>query len=132
MIVLDTSILVAILLDEPEAERLRIILNDAPATILSAVNHFEARMLLRGRYGVPMLEKLDALLADLGTEIIAFDRRQSEASLQAFNRFGKGQGHPAQLNLADCCAYALAKTRGLPLLFKGGDFSQTDIQAAAY
>ncbi|QJE73713.1 type II toxin-antitoxin system VapC family toxin [Aerophototrophica crusticola] len=132
MIVLDTSTLVAVLRDEPEAGRLRAAMNEAPLTMISAVNDFEARLLLRGRFGPGMVTRLDQFLDGLGTLVVPFNRHQGHLALQAFERFGKGQGHPAQLNMADCCAYALARARGLPLLFKGDDFARTDIPAVPY
>lgn len=71
------------------------------------------------------------MLDQAGIEIVPFDVQMAQAAFAAFRRYGKGQGHPAQLNILDCAAYALAKIRDEPLLFKGHDFERTDIQPAA-
>jgi len=82
------------------------------------------------RKGAEAVAELDALLADLGVESVAFDAVQAGAARVAYERFGKGS-HPASLNLGDCCSYALASTRKQPLLYKGDDFPQTDLPAVA-
>jgi ribonuclease VapC len=74
--------------------------------------------------------EFDAMLAGAAIAIEPFDAAMSQEAFDAFRRYGKGQGHPAQLNILDCAAYALAKIRGEPLLFKGDDFARTDIQTA--
>ena len=127
MIVLDTSAVVALLQGEDDAPQLARAIADSNGCILSAVSHLEAAMVLIGRSGVGAVEDLDALIARAGIEVVPFDRRQSELARDAFLRFGKGR-HPAALNFGDCAAYALAAGRGLPLLFKGNDFSQSDIR----
>lgn len=129
MIVLDTSAVVALLQGEDDAPRMARAIADADGCILSAVSHLEAAMVLIGRSGAEAADDLDALIERVGIEVVPFDRRQSELARDAFLRFGKGR-HPAALNFGDCAAYALAAGRGLPLLFKGNDFSQSDIQAA--
>jgi ribonuclease VapC len=70
------------------------------------------------------------LLENARIAVVPFDDEMAKAAFDAFRRFGKGQAHPAQLNIVDCAVYALAKTRSQPLLFKGGDFDRTDIQSA--
>jgi uncharacterized protein with PIN domain len=75
-------------------------------------------------------KRSDELLEHSGISVIPFDAAMADAAFDAFRRFGKGQGHPAQLNIVDCAAYALAKLRGEALLFKGTDFDKTDIQSA--
>jgi ribonuclease VapC len=70
------------------------------------------------------------LIERSGIAVVPFDEPMAEAAFDAFKRYGKGQGHRAQLNIIDCAAYALAKTRDLPLLFKGNDFASTDIRPA--
>jgi len=90
----------------------------------------EASLVLAGREGDDTSWLgLDQLIARAGIEVVPQDRLLAEIAREAFLRFGKGR-HPARLNMGDCAAYALARSRGLPLLFKGGDFSKTDIVAA--
>ena len=72
----------------------------------------------------------EELLENAGIVVVPFDDEMARAAFDAFRRFGKGQGHPAQLNITDCAVYALAKARSQPLLFKGGDFDRTDILSA--
>lgn len=86
-------------------------------------------MVLEGKAGPSVSPALDALLARFGIELVPVTLDQAEAARVAWRRFGKGN-HPARLNFGDCFSYALAKTTGEPLLFKGNDFAQTDIQAA--
>ena len=76
-----------------------------------------------------MMEKLHRFLDEIDVLVVPFDELQAQAAAEAFQRFGKGQGHPAQLNLGDCAVYALAKTVNEPLLFVGDDFARTDIAA---
>lgn len=131
MIVVDTSALIAILRREPEADAfLRVIVEAGPCLVLS-VSMMEASIVLAGRHGddISWLG-LDQLVARAGMQIVAQDQVLAGIAREAFLRYGKGR-HPAALNLGDCAAYALAKARGLALLFKGDDFSQTDLQRAA-
>jgi ribonuclease VapC len=131
LIVADTSALIAILRGEPEADTfLRIIVEDGPCLVLS-VSVMEASMVLAGRTGddISWLG-LDQLIARAGIDVVAQDRPLAELARDAFLRYGKGR-HPAALNMGDCASYALARARGLPLLFKGNDFGQTDLVAAA-
>jgi ribonuclease VapC len=76
-----------------------------------------------------MAERIDRLLAQARAEVVPFTAEHAALALEGWRRFGKGR-HPAGLNLGDCFAYALAKARGEPLLFKGNDFAQTDVKAA--
>ena len=131
MIVVDTSALIAILKGEAEAERhLRILVRERPV-LLSAVSLLEASMVLCGLAQDPAesWRDLDALLSRLAVDIVPHDIGLSLLAREAFRRFGKGR-HPAALNFGDCASYALAKARGLPLLFQGEDFSKTDLVAA--
>lgn len=130
MIVVDTSALLAILLDEPDKLNFQKILARQPYAFISAVNAHEAAIVLRGRTGTPGVERLMTFLGDNRIEIVAFDELQVRVAAEAFGRFGKGIHSKARLNLCDCAAYALAKTRAAPLLFKGDDFPHTDIVAA--
>jgi len=128
--VIDSSALVAILLGEPEAERLTPALAADPVRCISAFSLLETSVVLYRRKGVEAVAELDALLADLGVEIVAFDAVQARAASAAYERFGKGL-HAASLNLGDCCSYALASIRKQPLLYKGDDFPRTDLPAVA-
>ena len=128
--VVDTSAIVASLANEPDADRYRATLNTATQLSMSAFNIFECRVVLGRRYGDEMLRELELLLVKLPVEMVPFDGEQAILAFAAYQRYGKGTGHPAQLNLGDCCAYALAASLDLPLLYKGDDFGQTDIVAA--
>ena len=99
--------------------------------LMSSGNLLEAALVAEGRYGDAARSEFDLLVSDLKLEIVSFAPEHVTLAREAFRRYGKGR-HPAGLNFGDCMAYALAKERGEPLLFKGEDFSQTDIQAAAY
>ena len=124
--VMDTSAVLAVLLGEPEAETFATaIVNDA-RRLLSTVSALEASIVIAARNGPDGRRELDLLLHRIGTVIVPFDQAQFEIARDAWRRFGKGN-HPAGLNLGDCCSYALSKTSNEPLLFKGNDFSQTDV-----
>lgn len=130
MIVVDSSALIAILRREPEADDFLRIVAGTENCLLSSVSLLETSMVLAGRTGDQRSwAALDALLSRAGMQIVAQDSEQAEAARTAFLRFGKGR-HPAALNLGDCASYALAKARNLPLLFKGDDFSKTDLDDA--
>jgi ribonuclease VapC len=98
---------------------------------LSAANLLEAGIVMQARRGDEGARDLDLLLAKLNVEIVAFTPRHAEIARKAFRRYGRGR-HDAQLNFGDSCAYALAKDASAPLLFKGDDFSRTDVKIAAY
>lgn len=127
--VVDSSVLVAILLGEPEAELLMSQLADSGGLSTSAANLVETSIVLEARQGRDAVDDLHCLLADLGIEVVAFDEQQAQLAAQAWRRYGKGR-HPAGLNLADCYAYACARALGRPLAFVGDDFTRTDIPAA--
>jgi ribonuclease VapC len=128
MIVVDTSILVAIIREEDEAALFTDILDETEA-IMSVVSYVEAHMVVAGRKLDANPRRVELTAQDLGIEIVDVTRDQAEAAVRAFLQYGKGR-HRARLNLADCFTYALAKSRGIPLLFKGDDFAKTDIIAA--
>ena len=131
MIVVDSSALVAILRREPEADRFLQVIAAADTCLLSAMSLLETSMVLAGRTGDGTAwAGLDVMVARAGMEVVAQDAEQARLARQAFLDFGKGR-HPAALNLGDCAAYALARSRGLPLLFKGEDFARTDLLPAA-
>jgi ribonuclease VapC len=126
MIVVDTSAIVAIALGEPErAEFVRIIERSEKA-LVSTVSAVEARMVVHGRRGQRAVVLLDDMLRLQKFELVAPAASEADA---AFVTYGRGSGHPAGLNFGDVFSYALAKVRGLPLLYKGADFAQTDIQS---
>lgn len=129
--VLDTSALVAILTDEPEAARLEAAFDADPVRLISAANLLEATIVIETRYGRAGGAELDLLLYKAQVEVVPVDAEQSELAREAWRRFGKGR-HPAGLNFGDCFAYALARQRGQALLFKGDDFGRTDVRVAPY
>jgi ribonuclease VapC len=127
--VIDSSALVAILLDEPDAEALAGAIARDPRRMVSAFSLLEASVVLDNRKGAEAVAELEMLLADLDVAVVELTAAQSRTAREAYRRFGKGR-HPAGLNLGDCCAYALALTLGEPLLFKGDDFPHTDVPAS--
>ena len=129
MIVIDSSVIIAILLSEPEKDVFKDIIAKADQCVMSAMNGHETACVVRARLGTSGDTYLWRMLADSEIEIIAFDEPQMHAAALAFARYGKGMDPKARLNLADCAAYALAKSLNAPLLFKGNDFAATDIQA---
>lgn len=130
-LVVDSSAILAILRDEPERDRFLEVLLTAEPRFISAVSVQELGMVVVGRFGTDATwEPLDALILRLEVQTVAHDAMLARTAREAFLRFGKGR-HPARLNFGDCAAYALAKAYDLPLLFKGDDFSKTDIAAAA-
>lgn len=126
--VVDTSAVVAILLDEVEGQRFAERLAEAGGAVLSAASYVELRIIARSRGERGEIE-VDGTLLDCGIEIVPVTVSQARLAAAAFARFGKGR-HPASLNLGDCFAYSLAKERNEPLLFMGNDFSRTDVAAA--
>ncbi|WP_306224964.1 type II toxin-antitoxin system VapC family toxin [Bosea beijingensis] len=127
-IVIDSSALVAILTGEADAGELLGRIAAASERCLSAANHLETRIVLGYGRNVPS-SHLEELIARWQVDIVPFDEPLSDLAFEAYGRYGKGR-HPARLNMGDCAAYALAKSRGWPLLYKGDDFSETDIERA--
>ena len=127
-IVLDTSALIALLLKEPDAELIASALVSATAIRMAAPNWLEVAMVAMARRGIDGYQQLKQILERLQVEVVASDRANAEIAFQARIQYGKGR-HPAGLNYGDCFAYALAKQRGEALLYKGNDFSKTDIQS---
>lgn len=127
--VIDTSAIVAILRNEPEAVRLEKVLVADSIRLVPATCVLEARMVLVSRRGEHALAEVDLWLSKIGADLIPVDADLIDAATQAWLAYGKGR-HPASLNFADCLSYALAKRAGEPLLFIGNDFAQTDIEAA--
>ena len=130
MIVIDTSAVLAILFEEPEAEAFMTRIVEAESPAMSAVSVLEAGLVMAGRGGGPAQWTLfDALLQDARVDVVAFDSAQATLARRAFLHYGRGR-HPAGLNFVDCASYALAAAKGWPLLFKGEDFVRTDIPPA--
>ncbi|WAJ27759.1 type II toxin-antitoxin system VapC family toxin [Antarcticirhabdus aurantiaca] len=130
MIVLDTSAVVAILGDEPDAAELTDRATLALATVMSAGTALELSIVVLSKWGPDGLVHLDALLRELRTTVRPVDEAQVRAGTEAYRCYGRGSGHPARLNFGDCFAYALARSLGAPLFFKGDDFVHTDIAPA--
>ena len=123
---LDTSAVVAILRNEVERAEFLSLIDKETRRLISAVSVLEAAMVLEGRSGPDAGSDLDLFLLRASIEIVAFDNEQLAMARTAFRRFGKGR-HPAGLNFGDCASYALAQWSGEPLLFKGSDFTATDV-----
>jgi len=124
--VMDTSALMALLLGEPEAETFASAIASDSRRLLSAVSALEASIVIEARKGPDGSRELDLLLSRIGAVVVPFNQAQLQIARDAWRRFGKGN-HPAGLNFGDCCSYALSKASHEPLLFKGKDFSQTDV-----
>ena len=130
MIAIDTSALVAIIFEEPERAAFLAELDKTDVALISTVSVLETRMVVYGRRGHRAVVHLDALLLLPIFQQVAPSAAETDVAYAAFVAFGKGSGHPAALNFGDVFSYALAKVRGLPLLYKGSDFAHTDIVAA--
>jgi ribonuclease VapC len=124
--VIDTSALVAILEDEPERRAFNEALEAADFRLMSVATFVEVSIVVEARKGAEGLRELDLFIDRSGIAVVAVDLEQGRLARHAFSRFGKGR-HPAGLNFGDCFSYALARTLGQPLLFKGTDFSRTDL-----
>ena len=127
--IVDTSAVLAILFQEPDAERFARAIATAPARRMSAATLLESSIVLESRSGPASGYELDAFLQEAGIELEPVTSEQAQAARRAWRRFGKGN-HPAGLNFGDCFAYALAEATREPLLFKGGDFELTDVEVA--
>lgn len=133
MIVVDTSALIAIFRQEADAERFARCIGEDDQPCISAASVLETSMVLKGLKRISAIQAeqwLDELLDEAGMFVAPVTEAQSRIARDAHLQFGKGGGHPAQLNFGDCFAYALAKSLDAPLLFKGEDFARTDVKAA--
>lgn len=128
-VVVDSSAIIAILRDEPDRVVIQDRLDDSPNSVCTLVTFVESFMVVTGRNAGTPPEDHHEFLASLGISLIPLDAAQANIAAHAFLRFGKGR-HPASLTLGDCFCYALAKSLNAPLLYKGGDFGQTDIVSA--
>jgi ribonuclease VapC len=130
VIAVDSSALIAILRGEAEAGPFLHVILDASGCLLSSVILLETSIVLAGpKGGEAYWSPLDRLIRSARMEVVAHDSDLALLARQAFLRYGKGR-HPAALTICDCASYALAKLRGVPLLYKGGDFSKTDLASA--
>ena len=128
---LEYSALVALIADEPEATLFSQLIAAADRVLLAAPTKLELLIVISGRYGPKEIDRASSLLMEIGAQIVPFTDDLTNAAVAAHLRFGKGRGHPAQLSFGDCMAYALARSLDAPLLFKGDDFTRTDVRVAA-
>ena len=126
--VIDSSAIIAVLLNEANAAQIAEAIDSGSQRLLSAASLLEASIVIESRKGEDAGRELDLLIYRAAIEVVAVDQDQAEIARVAWRRYGKGR-HPAGLNYGDCFSYALARSRGLPLLFQGEDFSRTDIDA---
>jgi len=124
--VIDTSAVLALLLDEPEAESFRAAIEDDDTRLLSAATLLEIAMVIETKKGEAGGRELDVLLHRADVVVVPVDEDHVSEARRAYRRFGRGR-HAAGLNFGDLFAYALARVSGEPLLFKGADFTRTDI-----
>lgn len=126
----DSSAIVAVLTGEDDADLIADRIEKAAAPVTSPIAIFEAALGICRKRHMTVEEArgdLHEFLELAGIETVGISPADADMALLAFSRYGKGRGHPAQLNMGDCFAYAVARTRDIPLLYKGNDFSQTDI-----
>lgn len=128
--ILDSSALVAILRGEPEGPGLLRALAAADSVALSAATYLETAIVVDANRDSVLSEQLDEFIGRFNIEIAAVTEAEARLARRAYRNFGRGSGHPARLNFGDCFAYALSKTAGEPLLFKGDDFFHTDVESA--
>jgi ribonuclease VapC len=130
-LVVDSSAVPAILFREDDAESYEIALADAVRPMISAASYVEVGIrLIRGAVGPLPRRRLADFVRAVDLLVAPVTEEQARIAIEAYQDFGKGGGHPAQLNYGDCFAYALAKQTGQPLLFKGEDFVHTDLDLA--
>jgi ribonuclease VapC len=124
--VIDTSAVIAVLTDEPERRQFVEAIESAEVRFMSTASYVETAIVIEARHGAEGVRDLDRLIERAEVELMALDVRQAKLAAEAFRRYGNGR-HPAGLNYGDCFSYALAMALDEPLLFKGNDFSQTDV-----
>ena len=127
--IVDTSAILAVLFDEPDAERFARAIAEAPHCRMSAANFLEAALVVEGRAGLIGGHELDLFIERAAIELVPVSVEHAQAARRAWRRFGKGN-HSAGLNFGDCFAYALAEVAEEPLLYKGEDFALTDVESA--
>jgi ribonuclease VapC len=129
-VIVDTSAVIAILRDEPDADRYVTALAAATEPRMSAATYLEAAIVVDANRDPVLSGRFDDLVAEAALRIEPVTEQQAQLARRAYRDFGKGSGHPARLNFGDCFAYALARTTGHSLLFKGDDFGHTDVKSA--
>lgn len=128
--IVDTSAIIAILRDEPDAHRYGAALAQASEPRISAGTYVETAIVVDSNRDPVLSGRLDDLLAVVQIKVEPVTKQHAEIARQAYRDFGKASGHPAGLNLGDCFAYALARATREPLLYKGDDFSRTDVESS--
>ncbi|MGV0743912.1 type II toxin-antitoxin system VapC family toxin [Mycolicibacterium sp. XJ870] len=128
--VIDTSALVAMLSNEPEAAQFEAAVEADPVRIMSTASYLETAIVIEARFGEPGGRELDLWLHRAAVDLVAVHADQADAARTAYRKYGKGR-HRAGLNYGDCFTYGLAKISGEPVLFKGEDFRHTDVTAVA-
>jgi ribonuclease VapC len=128
--VVDTSIIVAIARRESEAFVYSKMLEQTPGKLMAAPTYLECAFVMAGVAPTKGMAFLQGLVSDTLITLVPFGERELDVAIEARLKFSRGSGHAAKLNFGDCFSYALAKTRNLPLLFKGDDFTHTDIEPA--
>jgi ribonuclease VapC len=131
LIVIDSSALIAIVKRESERPQFLKLIAAADRRLISAATFLETKMVVLGRLGPDAVVDFMLLMEEMAPDIVPLDAALADAAFAAFERFGKGRHSKAALNFCDCIAYALAKTLSAPLLFKGTDFTATDVQVCA-
>ena len=128
--IVETSALVAVLRDEPDAAEFAELIANATERRMSAASYVEVGAVIDGARDPVISRRFDEFLAEAQIEIMPVSNHQAQIVREAYRDFGRGSGHPAKLNFGDCFSYALASERGEPLLFKGDDFIHTDIESS--
>lgn len=128
--IVDTSAMVAIITGEPEREVFLRAIETADAVALSAATYVELGAVVDSRRNPVVSRLVDEVIGALGIEVLPVTAEHAAIGRAAYRDFGRGSGHPARLNLGDCFSYAAARHTGRPLLFKGDDFTHTDVVAA--
>ena len=130
--ILDSSVLIAILKEEPDAVQFATILEQAKVLRISAANYLESSIVTDG-FRIPKLSaRLDEILERANVIVEPVTGEQARIARQAYRDYGKGSGHPANLNFGDCFAYALARVKREPMLYTGDDFVHTDLRSAIH
>lgn len=130
MVLVDASAVVAILLKEADEYQFRDFLLEQPSVKMAAPTYLECNMVAVSKFGPEGLKVMSELIDALEIEIVPFNAAAAKLASAAFVKYGKGRGHPAQLNFGDCISYAVSKIEMMPLLFKGDDFRKTDVECA--
>lgn len=129
--IVDTSAIVALVNEEPEAETIKTaLLSTSTSAKMSAATYLECGIVVDGRALLPAVPHLDRVLQRYGIEVVSFTPSQAKLAREAYRRYGKGSGHRAGLNFGDCISYALAIDSDEPLLCNGEDFRHTDVEIA--